>query len=196
MSQFSPEGDKLTLANFFTGVSKNVYPVGRLDYDSEGLLLLTDDKQLTNTLLNPSFAHPRTYLVQVDGNISLEALKQLQQGVSINIEGKTYRTLPAIAHKIEQPPAAIQERDPPIRYRKDIPTSWLSLTLTEGKNSQVRKMTAATGYPTLRLIRYAIGNLTIDNILPGTYKLYDHNIKELLFTSALLKNNMLIPQKK
>ncbi|MES2701446.1 MAG: pseudouridine synthase [Bacteroidota bacterium] len=170
LSQFSAEGEKRTLAHYFPAVAKNIYPVGRLDYDSEGLLLLTDDKPLTHRLLDPSFAHERTYWVQVDGAISDEAVSKLIQGVLINVDGKEYKTKKAKAVILTDQPD-VTERDPPIRYRKSIPTSWIALTLTEGKNRQVRKMTAAVGYPTLRLIRYAIGNITMAGIAPGEHKL-------------------------
>jgi len=179
LSQFSAEGDKKTLAVFFPRISKNIYPVGRLDYDSEGLLLLTDDKALTHQLLDPTFAHPRTYFAQVEGVITDDAIHQLQQGVTITVEGKKYTTKKATA-KILVPEPVVADRDPPIRYRKNIPTSWISLTLTEGKNRQVRKMTAAVGYPTLRLIRYAIGKVTIDDLDPGAFKVADESIKEML----------------
>ena len=181
LSQFSEEGDKKTLADFFNGLSKNVYPVGRLDYDSEGLLLLTDDKSLTHQLLDPQFAHQRTYYVQVDGDINEEALLKLNKGVTINLDGKPYTTKKAIAKKLAGDPA-ISERIPPVRFRKNIPTSWISLTLTEGKNRQVRRMTAAVGFPTLRLIRYSIENVTIDGIKPGEYKMMEENIKQLLLS--------------
>lgn len=179
LSQFSAEGDKKTLADYFHHLPKNVYPVGRLDYDSEGLLLLTDDKPLTHLLLDPKFAHPRTYWVQVEGMITEEAIKQLEHGVRINIDGKQHLTKKAKASIFTTQPN-VSERNPPVRFRKEIPTSWLSLTLTEGKNRQVRKMTAAVGFPTLRLIRYAIGKLTLDRIMPGEYKQADNDIKELL----------------
>ncbi len=179
LSQFSAEGDKKTLAYFFPRISKNIYPVGRLDYDSEGLLLLTDDKALTHQLLDPSFAHPRTYWVQVEGAITDEAIQQLQQGVTISIDGKKYNTKKAIA-KILSPAPVVADRNPPIRFRKEIPTSWLSLTLTEGKNRQVRRMTAATGYPTLRLIRYSIGKVTLDDLTPGNFIVAGDGIKDLL----------------
>jgi 23S rRNA pseudouridine2457 synthase len=172
LTQFSAEGEKKTLSAFFPHVPKDIYPIGRLDYDSEGLLLLTNDKPLTNRLLEPSFGHPRTYWVQVEGTITPEAIRKLQQGVTINIDGKPYRTKKAEAHTFEQPPA-LPERIPPIRYRKDIPATWLSLTLTEGKNRQVRRMTAAVGYPTLRLVRYAIGKLTIEGFNPGDIRAVD-----------------------
>lgn len=165
LSQFSPMDGKQTLANYFK-VPKDVYPVGRLDYDSEGLLILTNDKQLNNRLLNPLFAHEREYWVQVDGAITHEAIAQLQKGTSINIDGKQYRTKPCKATLFAQPPI-VPERNPPIRFRKEIPAPWLQLVLKEGKNRQVRKMTASVGFPTLRLIRHRIEKLTIDALLPG-----------------------------
>ena len=179
MSQFSEEGDKQTLADFFPEVSKNIYPVGRLDFDSEGLLLLTDDKALTHQLLDPIFAHPRTYWVQVEGAITPEAITQLEQGVAISVDGKMHRTKKAKALILSTAPE-VSERNPPVRFRKSIPTSWISLTLTEGKNRQVRKMTAAVGYPTLRLIRYAIGKVTLDGMEPGSYKSVGAEIREKL----------------
>ncbi len=178
LSQFSAEGEKKTLADFFQGISKDIYPVGRLDYDSEGLLLLTNDKQLTHQLLEPKFAHQRTYYVQLEGEITDDAVEQLNKGVLININGKEHKTKPAVAKKITAPD--VEERNPPVRFRKNIPTSWISLTLTEGKNRQVRRMTAKVGYPTLRLIRYSIGKVTIDNLSPGTYKEIDAQSKPLL----------------
>lgn len=178
MSQFSPEGEKQTLAHYLSHIAKDIYPVGRLDYDSEGLLLLTNDTVLTHRLLEPKFAHKRTYWVQVDGDVSDEAIAQLCDGVIINNNGKDYKTKPAFAKKINEPKVA--ERNPPIRYRKNIPTSWISLTLTEGKNRQVRKMTAKVGYPTLRLIRYSIGKVTIENLQPGECIEVDKNIVQKL----------------
>lgn len=164
LSQFSKEGDKKTLADFFD-VEKDVYPVGRLDYDSEGLLILTNDKLLNHRLLNPHFEHKREYYVQVDGAINTVAIAKLQQGVSINIDGKLHNTKPTSATILINP--IVCERTPPIRFRKDIPTSWISLILTEGKNRQVRKMTAAVGFPTLRLIRNRIENVCLDNMKPA-----------------------------
>lgn len=143
LSQFSAVEGKQTLADYCK-VEKDVYPVGRLDYDSEGLLILTNDTTLNHRLLNPSFQHQREYWVQVDGQITAEAIAQLQKSVNISIDGKIHKTLPAKALAFENEPA-VPERNPPIRFRKNIPTSWVSLTLTEGKNRQVRKMTAAVG---------------------------------------------------
>jgi len=167
MSQFSAAGDKATLADFLTDIPGDVYPVGRLDYDSEGLLLLTNDTSVTHRLLHPSFMHQRTYYVQVEGSITPEALQQLRDGVTIHINGQPHHTLPAVATLIPEP--ELPERNPPIRFRKNIPTSWISLTLTEGKNRQVRRMTAAAGFPTLRLVRYSIGHYTIRGLQPGDY---------------------------
>lgn len=151
-----------TLADFV--VIPNVYPAGRLDRDSEGLLLLTDDGPLQHRLTDPRFAHPRTYWVQVEGEIGAEALEQLNKGVSI--QGS--RTRPAVSRVIEPPD--VPERIPPIRYRKSIPTSWLEITLTEGRNRQVRRMTAAVGFPTLRLIRHGLGGLTLEGLQPGEWR--------------------------
>ena len=164
LSQFSKEGDKKTLADFFD-VEKDVYPVGRLDYDSEGLLILTNDKQLNHRLLNPIFKHQKEYWAQVDGAITADAMKQLQKCVLINVDGKQYQTKPATVSLLSNP--KVCERNPPIRFRKDIPTSWISLILTEGKNRQVRKMTADVGFPTLRLIRNSIENIYLDTMKPG-----------------------------
>jgi 23S rRNA pseudouridine2457 synthase len=180
LTQFSAKGEKQTLSDYLPHLSKNIYPVGRLDYDSEGLLLLTNDKPLTHQLLDPSFAHPRTYWVQVEGIVTDDAIAQLSSGVGINVNGSNYKTKKAIASKFDTDPI-VPERNPPIRFRKNIPTSWLSLTLTEGKNRQVRKMTAATGFPTLRLIRYSIGKVTIGDLQPGEIKTADASIKHLLF---------------
>ena len=165
LSQFSAVEGKQTLADYFD-VPKDVYPVGRLDYDSEGLLILTNDKQLNNRLLNPLFAHEREYWVQVEGDININALEKLKKGVQISFDGKPYITKKAGALKFREAPN-VPERNPPIRFRKNIPTSWVRLILTEGKNRQVRKMTAAVGFPTLRLIRHRIGRCTIDGLQPG-----------------------------
>ncbi|MBN8836849.1 MAG: pseudouridine synthase [Sphingobacteriia bacterium] len=165
LSQFTSTEYKKTLKDFFD-VPKNVYPVGRLDYDSEGLLILTNDANLNYRLLNPKFLHEREYWVQVDGNISEEALQQLQNGVDINIDGKIYRTKKCKAAVFDEAPL-VPLRNPPIRFRKEIPAPWIKIILNEGKNRQVRKMTAAVGYPTLRLIRYRIEQLTLNNLQPG-----------------------------
>jgi 23S rRNA pseudouridine2457 synthase len=169
LSQFSPEGDKKTLADYFKNIPKDVYPVGRLDYDSEGLLLLTNDKKITQQLLEPRYKHQRTYFVQVEGIFNEEAKKKLEQGVQISVDGKLYTTLPARVVILTEEPL-LPERNPPIRFRKNIPTTWISITLNEGKNRQVRKMTAASGFPTLRLARYAIGTYTVSGWASGGIK--------------------------
>lgn len=156
-SQFSQTESLKEVGNF----PPDVYPVGRLDKDSEGLLLITDDKDLNHFLLNPTFKHKRTYLVQVEGEPTEEALRSLEKGVDINLKGIIYRTKKATAVCPKEIPG-VPERNPPIRYRKNIPDSWISLKLQEGKNRQVRKMTASVGFPTLRLIRWSIEDLTIE----------------------------------
>lgn len=170
LSQFSAEGDKRTLADFFKGIEKNIYPVGRLDYDSEGLLLLTNDTALNQKLLNPESKYQKTYQVQVEGSITNADIEPLRKGVLISVNGKKHLTLPAKVEVIATP-QELPDRDPPIRYRKNIPTSWISVTIEEGKNRQVRKMTAAIGFPTLRLIRTMIGSMSIDGMRPGSFKL-------------------------
>ncbi len=163
LSQFTPEAGHRALDEF--GFPTGVYAAGRLDHDSEGALLLTDDGRLIKKLLDPKYEHPRTYLVQVDGQITEEALRQLAKGVVI----KGYRTKPCKA-EMAVPPEDLWERVPPIRYRANIPTSWIRLTLVEGKNRQVRHMTAAVGFPTLRLIRVQIGDLTLGDLKPGEWR--------------------------
>ena len=165
LSQFSPVEHKKTLKDFFK-VPVDIYPVGRLDYDSEGLLILTNDTTLNKKLLHPTHAHEREYWIQVDGIISNESLQQLSKGVIITVDGKKYHTKSCKATLFETAPE-VSERNPPVRFRKNIPTSWMKLILTEGKNRQVRKMTAAVGFPTLRLIRYRIEQLTLDELGPG-----------------------------
>ena len=172
LSQFTSKEGKKTLKDFFE-VPVNVYPVGRLDYDSEGLLILTDDKYLNDYILNPSHKHEREYWVQVEGSITPKAIADLQQGVNINIKGKQYLTKKCLA-KIIFESAEITKRNPPVRFRKNIPVSWLTIILTEGKNRQVRKMTAKIGFPTLRLIRFRIGKITIKHLQPGEMKMLSH----------------------
>ena len=158
VTQFSPaEGEQETLANF--GFPPDVYPIGRLDADSEGLLILSDDTRLNNALLDPEFEHERTYWAQVDNIPAESALGELRRGVVI--QGR--KTKPCRARRLEEEPQ-VPPRSVPIRVRKNIPTSWISLTLTEGKNRQVRRMTAAVGHPTLRLIRWSIGTLTLGDL--------------------------------
>ena len=169
LSQFSGEQDTLKELGEFP---KEVYPVGRLDKDSEGLLLITDDKALNNYLLHPTFGHKRTYLAQVEGVTTEEALKQLESGVEINVDGRMYRTKRALAKKLDDSPV-LPERNPPIRYRKSVPDSWIQLSLIEGKNRQVRKMTAAVGFPTLRLVRWSMENLTIEGYTVGEVREFE-----------------------
>lgn len=142
-----------------------VYPVGRLDRDSEGLMLLTNDGRLQHLLTDPRFHHPRTYWVQVEGIPDTAALTHLQRGVQI----QDYRTRPAQAKLLPQDPT-LPPRDPPIRFRKTVPTAWVEMILTEGRNRQVRRMTAAVGFPTLRLVRVAIGKLRLDGLQPGEWR--------------------------
>ena len=162
LCQFTDEHGRKTLADFIK--QKNVYAAGRLDRDSEGLLLLTDDGQLQHKITDPENKMQKTYWVQVEGEITDDAISQLKKGVSL----KDGLTKPAKAKKIPEP-EKLWPRVPPIRERKHIPTSWIELSISEGRNRQVRRMTAATGFPTLRLIRYSIGEWTIDNIGNGDY---------------------------
>ena len=162
--QFSKDGMHPTLADYIA--VPDVYPAGRLDTDSEGLLVLTDDGQLQHRITDPKHKLPKTYWVQVEGIPDEAALESLRHGVQLN-DGTT---LPAEARAMAEP-ANLWQRDPPIRARKNIPTSWLELTIREGKNRQVRRMTAAVGLPTLRLIRYRIGEWTLDGLEPGKWKL-------------------------
>ena len=165
LSQFTSTEGKLCLKDILY-VPTDVYPVGRLDYDSEGLLLITNDKSINQQLLDPMYAHQRTYWVQVDGAITDAALTQLSKGVTINVEGKIYQTKTA---KLEHLPDSIgvPDRNPPIRFRKSIPTSWVAIQITEGKNRQVRKMFAQVGFPVLRLIRAKLGKYSIQDMQPG-----------------------------
>ncbi|MBV8254729.1 MAG: pseudouridine synthase [Chitinophaga sp.] len=165
LTRFTPEGNKACLADFFK-VPSDVYPVGRLDYDSEGLLLLTNDKALNHRILSPKYQHEREYWVQVDGAVTEEAVKQLEQGVQINVDGKMYQTRHCRAYLFEGEPE-LPPRNPPIRFRKSIPAPWIRMVLHEGKNRQVRKMTAAVGFPTLRLVRYRMEGLTVAGMQPG-----------------------------
>jgi 23S rRNA pseudouridine2457 synthase len=165
LSQFTSSDGKLCLKDILN-VPKDVYPVGRLDYDSEGLLLLTNDTSINHQLLHPKFAHARTYWVQVDGLITNDAIETLSKGVTISVDGKTYETKKAVL-KILSDSLLVPERNPPIRVRKSIPTSWVSIQLTEGKNRQVRKMFASVGFPVVRLIRSQIGQFSIAQMQPA-----------------------------
>lgn len=165
VSQFTGEGP--TLADFIK--IPGIYPVGRLDKDSEGLMLLTDDGALQHRFTDPKFEHPRTYWVQVEGRPDEAALNRLRKGVAIPAFGKGFRTLPASVLVLDPQPD-VPPREPPIRFRKTIPTAWIEMTLIEGKNRQVRRMTAEVGYPTLRLIRTAIGNIKLGDLHAGKWK--------------------------
>jgi len=165
LSQFTPEGGRDSLKSLFD-FPVDVYPVGRLDTDSEGLLLLTNDKRINHLLLNPDFGHGRTYLVQVEGEITDEACRKLESGVAIAVNGKTHQAEAVEAAKTGTP-EWLPERNPPVRFRKSIPTSWMEIVLKEGKNRQVRKMTAAAGFPTLRLVRVRIEGLELGGLKPG-----------------------------
>ena len=173
LSQFTSQEGKQTLKDFFP-VPGDVYPVGRLDFDSEGLLILTNDTALNHRLLTPRFAHEREYWVQVDGAITPEAIRTLESGVTITVDGKPYRTKRCIVQLFETPPA-VPDRHPPIRYRANIPTTWIRMILTEGKNRQVRKMTAQAGFPTLRLIRCRIEKLELAGLKPGEMRSLSRN---------------------
>jgi 23S rRNA pseudouridine2457 synthase len=164
LSQFTQESPKhITLKEYIN--VPDVYPVGRLDWDSEGLLLLTNDGQLQHRLAHPRFGHRRTYWAQVERIPDADAIYKLQTGVAI----QDYRTRPAqVKLLLEAPP--VNERIPPIRFRKSVPTAWLEMTLTEGKNRQVRRMTAAVGFPTLRLIRVSIANIQLDDLASGQWR--------------------------
>jgi 23S rRNA pseudouridine2457 synthase len=167
LNQFRDELNRPTLASLHD-FPKDVYPVGRLDLDSEGLLLLTNDKKINHLLLNPQFKHEKEYWVQVEGILDENALQKLRNGVTIRVDKKDYFTLPAKAEVLVNPD--VPEREPPIRYRENIPTSWLSLAITEGKKHQVRKMTAQVGFPTLRLIRVRIEGLLRHTMQIGEVK--------------------------
>lgn len=167
LSQFTREAGHSSLADLDFLFPKDVYPVGRLDTDSEGLLLLTNDPRVNARLLNPENEHWRTYIVQVDGSIDEKAIEGLRKGPVISVDGKKYKVKPCKAEMISEP-EGLPERIPPVRFRKSIPTSWIKISLQEGKNRQVRKMTAAVNFPTLRLIRISIEDLVCENLKPGT----------------------------
>jgi len=167
LTQFTDADGRPVLADYID--VPGIYPAGRLDKDSEGLLLLTDDGKLQQRISDPRFKLAKTYRAQVEGVPGEEALEMLRRGVDL----KDGRTRPAKVRLIDEP-ADLWPRDPPIRYRVSIPDSWLELTITEGRNRQVRRMTAAAGLPTLRLIRYAIGPWTLGKLLPGEMRQLDN----------------------
>lgn len=160
LCQFTDSEDRPTLADYVK--EKNVYAAGRLDRDSEGLVILTDDGKLQHKITDPKYKLEKTYLVQVEGEITEQSLKKLRAGVKL----KDGITKPAKAKKINAP-ENLWPRDPPVRQRKNIPTSWIELKISEGRNRQVRRMTAMVNFPTLRLIRVAVGDWNLGSLLPG-----------------------------
>ncbi len=185
LCQFTDEGTGYpTLKNWVP--VPGIYPMGRLDRDSEGLVLLSGDGGLQHRLCDPRFGHPRTYWVQVEGIPTAEALAALRAGVDLCIDGKPWRTLPAQVQFLAHPPD-VPPRVPPIRQRLTVPTAWLSLTLTEGKNRQVRRMTAAVGFPTLRLIRAAIGPIALGDLQPGQWRWLDTREVVTLSSAKVVK---------
>lgn len=165
LSQFTDErqgAPRPTLAQFID--APGYYPAGRLDFDSEGLLVLCDDGRMQARIADPRFKLPKTYLAQVEGEPDAAALDALRRGVRL----KDGQTRPADAERLKEP--ALWPRDPPIRFRKSVPDSWLRLTITEGRNRQVRRMTAAVGHPTLRLVRWSVGEWTVDGLAPGEWR--------------------------
>lgn len=176
LSQFTPEGRWRGLADFIP--VKEVYVAGRLDADSEGLLLLTDDGGLQARIADPRYKLPKTYRVQVEGVPTDDALAALRRGVRY----ADFTTQPCSVTRIDEP--VLWPRDPPVRYRKSLPTSWLEFQLTEGKNRQLRRMTAHVGFPTLRLIRYAVGVATLDGLAPGEWRRMSGSYADLVLVGA------------
>ncbi len=184
LCQFGDAEGRATLKAFVP--IPGIYPIGRLDRDSEGLLLLSDDGPLAHRLTDPRFEHPKTYLVQVERVPDVEALEALHRGVVLN-DGPTR---PAEVELLGDPPN-LPERSVPIRFRKNVPTAWLHLTIREGRNRQVRRMTAAVGHPTLRLIRVAVGPIRLGDLAPGEWR--DLSEAELLTLSQIRDGNAKAP---
>lgn len=179
LSQFTPElPGQRTLSAY--GFPKDVYPLGRLDMDSEGLLLLCDERMLNHSLLDPKYAHRRTYLVQVEGVPSISSIVKMGDGTIVL---KGHRCRPCQVTLISPAPC-IPPREPPVRFRKAIADSWLELSLVEGKNRQVRRMTAAAGHPTLRLIRISIGGFSGEHLQPGDWEMLDGQDRDKIFGRA------------
>tara|TARA_B100001564_G_scaffold126198_1_gene105371 strand:+ start:685 stop:1236 length:552 start_codon:yes stop_codon:yes gene_type:complete len=181
LSQFTHEGGHQSLSDIDFVWSSDIYSVGRLDTDSEGLLLLTNDKRLNSELLSPENGHPRTYHAQVEGSPLFKDMKTLMTPMRLNNKGSQYTTKPCKASILEPQPN-YADRLPPIRVRKTVNDTWISITLTEGKNRQVRKMTAKAGFPTLRLIRVSIGPFKLKGLSPGKVReLRDQDINKLIY---------------
>lgn len=172
LSQFTSVDGNRGIAEILD-MPKDVYPVGRLDLDSEGLLLLTNDRKLNDALLNPRWNHGKTYWVQLDGEINDDAINQLQNGLELNIKGTVHKTKPAKVRRLDTP--LLAERDPPVNIQKYPNTSWIELVLTEGKNRQVRRMTAKVGFPTLRLVRVGIEQLSLGDLAAGSVTMISRN---------------------
>ena len=171
LSQFTREVPQHRVLGDLHDFPSDVYPVGRLDRDSEGLLILTNDKRLNEALLHPSRKHPRSYWVQVEGVPTEQALDELRKGVDIRIKGKVHHCSPVVPRILSEAECvSIPDRKPPVRFRKSIPDTWVELQLTEGKNRQVRRMCAAVGYPVLRLRRVAIEALLLSDIGEGSVR--------------------------
>ena len=182
LTQFTDSNDRPVLADYIDVPA--IYPAGRLDKDSEGLLPLTDDGKLQQAISDPAFKLAKTYQVQVEGIPDDEALEKLRAGVEL----KDGMTRPARVARLEGEPAGLWQRNPPVRYRASIPDCWIEITIKEGKNRQIRRMTAAVGYPTLRLIRKAIGDFRLDYLMPGELKQVPAEVVEK-FISTMPRRN-------
>lgn len=190
VSQFSESASEhRTLKEF--GLPRGVYPIGRLDADSEGLMMLSDEAALVDQLLDPRHGHPRLYWVQVEKVPTAEALKQLEAGVTIG----DYTTLPCTATMLDPQPE-VPPRDPPIRVRQSVPDCWISIELTEGKNRQVRRMTAAVGHPTLRLIRVRIGNFDLGTLAAGTWRELGIDDRKLVTAGTKPRKERVAPERR
>ena len=184
LSQFTPDGSANQCLAAFQ-FPKSVYPLGRLDADSEGLLLLSDEAALNSQLLSPENGHARTYLVQVEHTPAPEKLRQLEAGLSI----QGHQTRPCTARLLKSEPS-LPPRDPPIRFRKNVATAWLELELTEGKNRQIRHMTASIGHPTLRLVRTRIGTFSVEGLAPGQWRKLNADERLQLFQKSVSARDM------